>query len=294
MANDPYSMSFGPSFGNAGYSSFGGQTGSAQKTGSIPYGYAQQHGQYSASGPGAQNFLYNQAYGQGSNAQTQIQGLKDSGLFGAGGSGNFLETLQSSDPYKALQAKYGQSFDEYYEPVGGKISGLLGGVRDKAQSIVDDPNPSGMNVSSFEQNYAQAANPIHGQMRAMRQSLMDAGTRGGNRSGLSELASLGPQAMGAGALGAAGAQASGQTTRDNQRRAEVNSQVRQQALNTWAGASGQEASLLSQSLGIYGAQQNSAMQAAMAAIMQMLGLQAANAGSYQLGPNGLQVSGKIF
>ncbi len=250
---------------------------------------------YWSGSSGQQKQQYFQGAGQGLRAGAQLQGFKDSGFIGAHGSGsqNYLQQLKDSHSFQANQNRYSQSFDEYYAPIAQKNKELFKGVRDKAQSIYDDPNPSRMPISSYEQNYSRSANPIHGQMRQMKQSLLEAGRAGGNRSGLSELASLGPAAMGAGALGNAGAAASAQTYQDEARRGEVNAGVRQNALNTINSASQAEAGMLNQALGVYGAQQNSAMQAAMAAIMQMLGLQASQSAKWNIGPNGLNVSGSF-
>ena len=273
-----------------GWQSPYGSTYSPQGTG--PFGGL------SSANQGSQALRYGQGYGQGNQFGAQLQGWRDSGIFDqlqqqfGGGGQNFLEQLKGSAPYQQLMGKGSQSFGDWYAPVKGQVDSLYAAPMAEAQKITQMANPSGMPVGSQQNYYAAAANPIQSQMAQMRQSMQQGARSGGNRSGMGMLSSYAPGVAGAGALGTAGAAASNMATRDEQQRGAANAQIRQSALNTWQGASGQKAQGLNASLGQYSGQQNMALQAAMSAIMRMLGLQAQQRPQFNfgLGPGGGQFS----
>jgi len=265
-----------------------------QDTQYAPY-YYPSAGALSTSGEGFQNLQYANGLGWGSKAGQEWQGFQDSGFLQKlqqqqGGQQNYLQQLQGSAPYQQLMQNGSQSFQDYYSPIQGQVDQLYAGPLAQAQKVAQSANPSGMPIGSYENYYAAAANPIQGQMSNMRQQMQQGARAGGNRSGMGMLSSYAPGVAAAGQLGTAGANAANMATRDEQQRGMANANLKQQALNTWTGASGQKAQGLNQQLGQYQGQQNMALASAMSAVMKMLGLQQQNQNQYgfQFGPNGMQ------
>jgi hypothetical protein len=128
--------------------------------------------------------------------------------------------------------------------------------------------------------------------RDLRTQLMSAGGAGGNRSGLGDLASVLPEQQLIGQAGNVRTQASIGAAEQERERASINSNMKMGALNTWTGAVGQKSAMKAGALqGFTGLQQN-ALQAAMQALIQLLGIDASQAAKLgiTMGPGGTTTS----
>ncbi|MBM3984205.1 MAG: hypothetical protein FJ296_00710 [Planctomycetes bacterium] len=216
-------------------------------------------------------------YSGGAGLYDLLAGLKDSplGALLGGAGGSNLAKLQGDPAYQKLLAMANghQSFGDWYNQSGAnndfaKPLALL-------EQMATAANPSGMAVISPELLAAQGLAGVETGARGLRQDLMAAGRAGGNRSGIGDLASLLPGQMVAGQGGAIRTQASlGSADMANQRGL-ANANLRLGATTALGGLSAQKAGMSSGALMGYSQLQQNAQQAAMAALLEVLGLDAA-------------------
>jgi hypothetical protein len=130
--------------------------------------------------------------------------------------------------------------------------------------------------------------PVEQGAKALGQNLQSAGNAGGNMSGIGALSKTLPSHMVAGAAGGVATQANIGAYQSEMDRAALNAQTKQSALDTWGGMASSKAGLLSSNLLGYTSLQQSAMNSAMSAYMQVLGILSQNQPQFNIqgGPGG--------
>lgn len=240
---------------------------------------------YSSYGPGALGYMGQQSFGQGQMANTQLQSWL-SGFFGNqgqglgnlgqffGGAGKYQGALENSLAYQGLLGQAQQPWESYYGKISPQLDALYGDAIKQAQAWLSNANPSGAQALNAQQLYAQGMVPVQQAAQATRSNLATQGAQTGGMSGTSVLASFAPSQMLGGAGGQVATQASIGANQSEMQRAGINAAMKGQALGTVAGAKTAQASQLAGLYAGHSAFQQNALQAAMAALAQILGLEA--------------------
>jgi hypothetical protein len=247
-------------------------------------------------GSGQKTYNQGQGFKAGSSIADLLAGLKGSPLgsmFSGGGAGGGNTALgTNSDAYKKLLGMGNQSFGDWWSQVGGQMEGEFGEPIGLLKSIATASNPSGMPVMSADLLAAPGLRTAESGARDLRQQLSAAGGAGGNRSGIGDLASILPGQQLIGQGGNIRTQASLGAAEQERERAGINANMKMGALNAWTGAVGQKSAIKAGALQGYTQLQQNAVEAAMQALIQLLGIDASQAAKLgiTMGPGGTTTS----
>lgn len=231
---------------------------------------------------------FNQAKGFnfGSSMADILKGLSSSPLGKSFGGGGFASTGMNSEAYKKLLGMGNMSFGDWWSQIGSQMEGEYAQPLGILKSISTASNPSGMPVPSADLLAAPGLQTAESGARNLRASLMSAGGAGGNRSGLGDLASILPGQQLIGQGGAIRTQASLGAGELERERAGINANMKMSALGAWTGAVGQKAGIKAGALQGYTQLQQNAVEAAMQALIQLLGLDASQMPQFSIQSSG--------